>query len=335
MAGYTKRTADEFLAKTANKHGSKATISPSIKAEALRTMKFAPIKYVVPGMIVEGLTLFAGKPKIGKSWLFLHASNAVADGGCTLGNVRCPEGDVLYCALEDNLRRLQDRMTKLLGYATEWPSRLHFRCEMPRLSEGGLDVISQWIKSVEHPRLVIIDALAMIRSPTKKKDQTQYDADYASVVALRDLAHQHGLAIVLVHHLRKQDADDAFDTISGTLGLTGAPDSILVLRRDSTGTFILHGRGRDLVEIEKALIFDKDTCRWRIAGEVGEVRASGARKAVLAALAEIGEPASPADIAAEVGMKAGNVRRLLFKMAKDGLVRRTDYGKYVPQELPV
>jgi hypothetical protein len=59
------------------------------------------------------ITLFAGKPKIGKSWLLLHAAIAVARGGFTLGEIKCPEGDVPYCALEDNLRRLKSRMIKL------------------------------------------------------------------------------------------------------------------------------------------------------------------------------------------------------------------------------
>jgi hypothetical protein len=109
-------------------------------AEELDKMRFDPIKFVVPGYIVEGLTLFAGKPKIGKSWLLLHAAIAVARGGFTLGDVHCQEGDVLYCALEDNKRRLQSRMTKLLGTST-WPRRLSFACEMPRLTEGGLDYV--------------------------------------------------------------------------------------------------------------------------------------------------------------------------------------------------
>jgi hypothetical protein len=218
-------------------------------------------------------------------------------------------------------------MTKLLGYAEEWPTRLHFQCEMPRLAEGGLGFIANWISKVEKPRLVIIDTLAMVRAP-KGKDQTQYESDYAAAVALRDLAAKHTLAIVVVHHLRKAEADDAFDMVSGTLGLTGAPDSILMLKRDGSGAIVLHGRGRDLVEIEKALIFDKDTCLWRIAGDIGAVRASEERKAILAALAEIGEPASPAEIATVARMKATNVRRLLIRMAKDALVRRADYGKY-------
>ena len=190
-------------------------------AEALRTMIFDPIKYVVPGFIVEGLTLFAGKPKIGKSWLLTHAAWAVADGNYTLGGIACEAGDVLYAALEDNKRRLQRRMTKLFGMAP-WPKRLTFVNEMPRLAEGGLKFIKAWIESVDRPRLIIIDTLAMVRMPNRK-DQNSYDADYTAVKDLRDLAAEYGVAIVLVHHLRKAEADDPFDTISGTLGLTGSP----------------------------------------------------------------------------------------------------------------
>ena len=125
---------------------AKAAASPQqLSGEDLKTMRFDPIKYVVPGIIVEGLTLFAGKPKIGKSWLLLHAAIAVARGGFTLGDVHCAEGDVLYCALEDNARRLQSRLTKLLGLQEEWPARLKFWCEMPRLINGGLEQIKQWI----------------------------------------------------------------------------------------------------------------------------------------------------------------------------------------------
>ena len=292
-------------------------------------MTFPPIKYVVPGVIVEGLTLLAGKPKIGKSWLLLHAAIAVARGGITLGDIHCIEGDVLYYALEDNLRRLQSRMTKLLGISQPWPKRLEFVCEMPRLTDGGLDMIKGWIEKAERPRLIIIDTLAMVRAP-KKKDQTQYDADYDAVVELRTLANEHDVAVVVVHHLRKMDADDAFDTVSGTLGLTGAPDTILVMKYDrgGSGTVVLHGRGRDLIEIEKAVSFNKDTCVWTITGDVPDVRSSTERKAVLAAMQEIGGEASVHAIATSAELKQANVRRMLARLAEKGSVQRCGRGKY-------
>jgi hypothetical protein len=307
--------------------GTGPSSSPPITAEALSHMTFKPIKYVVPGIIVEGLTLLAAKPKIGKSWMMLHAAIAVASGGYTLSDIHCTEGDVLYCALEDNLRRLQSRMTKLLGISQPWPKRLSFQTEMPRLIEGGLEMIKQWIEAAAHPRLVIIDTLAMIRAP-KGKEQTQYDADYQAVKELRDIANQRGIAIVVVHHLRKADADDAFDSVSGTLGLTGSVDTVLVLRSDGKGNYVLHGRGRDLTDIEKAIFFSKGPCTWTIQGDVDEVRQSNERTAVLAAMRQIGEPASPKEIATHADMKANNVTKLLGRMTEEGTVRKLQYGKY-------
>lgn len=298
-----------------------------LSSEALMVMAFNPIKYVVPGVIVEGLTLLAGKPKTGKSWLMLHAAIAVARGGFTLGETHCVEGDVLYCALEDNLRRLQSRMSKLLQQQPA-PKRLFFLCELPRLAEGGLAQIKQWIEGANHPRLVIIDTLAMVRMPNRK-DQSTYDADYTAVKELRALANAHGIAIVLVHHLRKEGSDDAFDTVSGTLGLTGAPDSILVLKRD-TGGFVLHGRGRDLIEFEKAAIFNADACTWTITGDAGAMRVTAQRNQIIAALGEATEPMGPNDIAASTGMKPPNVRFLLGKLVRDGAIQKAGRGQYLP-----
>jgi hypothetical protein len=296
----------------------------SIQANILETMTFDPIKTVVPGILIEGLTLLAGKPKGGKSWLLLHVALAVASNGWTLGELHCMQGDVLYCALEDSHRRLQSRLRKLrLGF----PERLSLAIEMPRLVDGGLDQIVGWIEAHPQARLIIIDTLAMVRGE-RRREQTTYDADYEAVLALRKLANERKIAIVVVHHLRKADADDAFDTVSGTLGLTGAPDSILILRRDGQGGYCLAGRGRDLIEFEKAMTFDREACLWRIAGEAADVKRSGERSAILTAIEEASEPIGPNDIAADTGMKATNVRKLLRKLLKEDAIEKEGYGRY-------
>jgi hypothetical protein len=320
---------DELLAKieAAKPHQHR----PTITSERLKAMTFAPIKFVVPGVIVEGLTLFAGKPKIGKSWMLLHAAIAVAGGETTLGEIKCEVGDVLYCALEDNQRRLRSRML-ILRPDKAWPGRLHFQTEMPRLSDGGLDYIRDWLDSVAQPRLIIIDTLAMVRAP-KGRDQTQYDADYNAVVALRTLAGERGVAVVVVHHLRKMEADDAYDTISGTLGLTGAPDTILVLKRDQSGAVILHGRGRDLEELEKAVSFDKASCTWTIAGEVQDVRRSAAQQKIIDAMIELGGPATPSEIAAEAHIAPASAKQMLRRMRDAGIVDQPEKGKYAIAEV--
>jgi RecA-family ATPase len=300
-------------------------LEPEFSAQELGTMTFPPIKWVLPEILCEGLTLLASKPKIGKSWLLLHAAIAIATGGFTLGELHCIQGDVLYCALEDGKRRLRSRMDKLgLG----WPERLTFRCQLPKLNMGGLDVIRTWIMAHPQARLIIIDILAMVRESRKHEDTT-YDADYQAVLELRNLAIEFGIAVVVVHHLRKAEADDAFDTVSGTLGLTGAPDSVLIIKRDATGKCVLHGKGRDLVEIEKAITFERASCMWRIEGDATEIRHSTERQVVLNAIEEAGAPVGPNDIARETGMKAVNIRFLLGKLVKEGVIEKAKtYGKY-------
>jgi hypothetical protein len=319
-----RRMCESWLRKHPREKGP--SLNPrAVIAEELSPMHFVPIKYVVPGYIVEGLTLLAGKPKVGKSWLLLHAACAVASGGTTLDGVRCEEGDVLYAALEDSLRRLQSRMRKLFPLPP-WPKRLLFVTEMARLTEGGLDYIKGWIEGTERPRLVIIDILAMVRMPNRR-DLTAYDADYQAVKELRTLAHEKGVAIVLVHHLRKAEADDAYDTVSGTLGLTGAVDTVIIIRRSGEGT-VLHARGRDLEAVERAVQFDAETCTWVVLGEAREVQQSDQRSAIVEALTEAGEPLGPNQIAAAAGMRATNVRKLLGKMRRDGTVTKATRGKY-------
>jgi len=75
---------------------------------------FPPLSYVVPGLVPEGSVLLVGAPKIGKSWLVLAVGLAAASGGKALG-LDVSKRPVLYLALEDGDRRLQDRCRRLLA----------------------------------------------------------------------------------------------------------------------------------------------------------------------------------------------------------------------------
>jgi predicted transcriptional regulator len=167
----------------------------------------------------------------------------------------------------------------------------------------------------------------MIRT-LKKTDESNYQSDYLALIELRKLAGEFGIAFVVSHHLRKAGAEDPFDTISGTLGLTGAVDSMLVLKRDSYGGYVLHGKGRDLAELEKALTFNRETCVWTITGEAVAVRRSSERQAVLDAIEEAKQPIGPNDIADTAGTKATNVRKLLRKLVNEGVIEKSTYGRY-------
>jgi hypothetical protein len=197
---------------------------------------------------------------------------------------------------------------------------------MPRLKDGGIEIVRRWIKTADHPRLVVIDTLAKVRD-AKGYDQSNYEADYAAVSELKALADEHGVAIVLVHHQRKMEADDPVDTVSGTTGLTGAVDTVLVLYRKGEGT-VLYGRGRDIEEIEKAVRFDARLCLWRVEGDAHEVHRSSERSAIVTALCDAPEPMSPREIADETSLRYPNVRKLLGRMHKAGEVERVKRGLY-------
>ena len=120
--------------------------------------------------------------------------------------------------------------------------------------------------------------------------------------------------------------------MSGTLGLAGAADAILVIDRKSDGGVRLYGRSRDVDEFDKAMEFDRETCRWTILGETSEVSRSNERKQIIAALKEHGDAMAPKEIAAAVDKSVNSVQVLLHRMAKAGEIVKVDYGRYV---LPV
>jgi hypothetical protein len=297
----------------------------TFNAASLQNRTFEPVRWVVPGFIPDGLSMLAGKPKLGKSWLMLDTAHAVASGGEVLG-ARCGQGSVLYAALEDTERRLQSRMTKMCPNQA-WPDELEFALEMPMLEAGGLEYLRDWIRRAKDPRLIIIDVFTKVRRQ-KGNQENLYDSDYKAVVPLKQLADETGVAIVVVHHLRKAPSDaDPFDTVSGSTGLTGAMDTILVMNRGPAGVS-LYVRGRDVDETDTAISFDKGTCRWANEGDAATVRISEERRLILDALRDAGAPLGPTELTNVTEHPYGAVRKLLFLMIRSGEIVKSGRGKY-------
>jgi AAA domain len=79
----------------------------------------------VPTLFPEGVTILAGRPKVGKSWMALDIGLGLAGGYYILGTIKLEPADVLYAALEDNPRRLRSRIDRILaGSGQLWPERL-------------------------------------------------------------------------------------------------------------------------------------------------------------------------------------------------------------------
>jgi hypothetical protein len=298
-----------------------------ITASDLKSKTFSPVKYVVPGYIPEGVTIFAGKPKIGKSWLLYDLCLASAANRFVLGQIKPIQGDVLYLALEDSERRLKKRLEKLWPDG-DWPAQLTLTTTWRKADAGGLDDIAEWCESVGKPVLIVVDTLEKFR-PAAKNNTAAYSTDYLAIAGLHKLAHARGIAIVVIHHVRKMEADDPFDMVSGTNGLTGAADTILVLQRHA-GNVILYARGRDIEEKETACRFEKSTCRWTLLGDAEAVHSSAERMSVVAVLRDAGaDGLHISEIMAATQRSDRNaVDQLLYKMQWDGELMRVKRGHY-------
>src|SRR5215217_3182772 len=309
------------------KHNAPETMT----AAELMDMEFDPTRWVVPDVLPEGLSLLVGKPKKGKSWMALGMCEAVAAGGVALGTRRVEQGDTLYLALEDNNKRLKKRLQKVLNGAAA-PDNMHLRTEWPRLDEGGAEALDAWL--TEHPdaRLVVIDTLARIRK--EGRGQNIYAEDYAALEQLLPLASKHGVAIVVVHHLRKMAASDPLDEISSSTGLTAGVDGFLILRRTvgSKGP-TLYVDGRDIEEpTEYALMWNINTATWTIEGEAEEVHISKERADILLTLNRNGQPMTPREVTDALGPGASynNIKKLMWTMLGSGQLVKNDKGAYYP-----
>jgi len=322
----------DSIAKSAAHYTPEATNQDSssfhpISADQLADKVFIERKELVPGLLVTGVHLLVGKPKLGKSWLALQIALSVALGESVFGISVNDWCEVLFVGLEDSERRLQQRLAILTDTS---PRGLFLHTTLKRFYDGGLAQLEKWL--TQHPAcgLVIVDTLGRARSQGKRVgnlylEDTQLGAD------LQALAVRHDIAMLVVHHLNKlksRDADDVLDRVSGTLGLVGSVDSVWLLNRQREGTNgTLLVTGRDIEEQSFNLEFDQTACRWELDGPKLVVL-HPARRGILDHLKSHG-PLAPCDIAKLTGQTQGGARQLLYKMIRDKQVIKTgDEDKY-------
>ena len=301
----------------------------TMTATELMALEFDPPREAVPGLLPEGVSILGGKPKMGKSWMALGLCVAVASGGVALGTKQVEQGESLYLGLEDNPRRLQKRLKKVLQ-GDDAPAGMHVRTEWPRMGEGGIKALDGWLGEHPETRLVVVDTLARFKPHTTGR-RSQYDEDRASVDPLAPLVEDHRVALVLVHHLREAHSDDPLDMISGGSGLTGGVDNALVLKRQrGRADAFLVVDGRDIEEpVELALEWDANVASWCIAGDADAYRLTKERAEIVGILQEHGEPMTPTEVADALDKTFNAVKQRLWQMSKDGQVAAAD-GRYSP-----
>ena len=214
---------------------------------------------VIEGLLYQGTYLFVGSPKIGKSFFMAQLAYHVSTG-TPLWDYPVKKGTVLYLALEDDYRRLQERMYRMFG--TDSTENLYFSVSSKPLGNGLTDQLSGFIR--EHPdtTLVIIDTLQKIREVDS--DSYSYAKDYEIINQLKQFSDSWGICLLLVHHTRKQKSSDNFDMISGTNGLLGCADGAFMLCKETrtSNKATLEISGRDQQDQKIHLIRDEEKLCW-------------------------------------------------------------------------
>lgn len=216
---------------------------------------------LINGLLYSGVYLFAGAPKLGKSFFMAQIAYHISTG-TALWDYPVRQGTVLYIALEDSYRRLQERLYRMFG--TEGTDNLFFSVSAGQLG-GGLDEqLSAFMKEYPSTCLIIIDTLQKIREVGG--NHYSYANDYEIITHLKQFADKQGICILLVHHTRKQQADDKFEMISGTSGLLGAADGAFVLHKEkrTSNAATLEVSGRDQQDQKIYLSRNPDTLKWEL-----------------------------------------------------------------------
>ena len=214
---------------------------------------------VIEGLLHSGTYIFAGAPKVGKSFFMGQLAYHVSTGK-KLWDYEVHPGTVLYLALEDDYQRLQERMYRMFG--VEGTDKLHFAVCAKPLGKGLDEQLTDFLR--EHPdtRLIIIDTLQKIREVSG--EAYSYASDYDVISRLKQFADAQGICLMLVHHTRKQQAGDRFDMISGTNGILGSVDGAFLLqkekRTDMSATLDIVGR--DQTDQKLYLIRDQERLCW-------------------------------------------------------------------------
>ena len=216
---------------------------------------------IIGGLLYPGTYLLAGAPKVGKSFLVAQLAFHISTGQALWG-FPVQKSTVLYLALEDDYRRLQDRMFRMFG--VESTEHLHFATCAKQVGSGLEEQLEMFLREHPNTRLIIIDTLQKVRE--LGGEAYSYAGDYEIVGKLKNFADKHGICLLLVHHTRKQPATDKFEMISGTTGLLGCADGAFLLQKERGTTMngTLDVVGRDQGEQKLHLVRDREHLYWNL-----------------------------------------------------------------------
>lgn len=264
---YFGMTEKKAIIDVCRRLGIRITHLETITAASLMDKRFDPQHELIEGMLAPGLYILAGASKIGKSWLVLQIAHCVSMG-LPLWERKVQKSEVLYLALEDTERRIQNRLMRICGGET---GEIAFATEAEVLGRGFEEQVTNYLHNHPRAKLVIVDTLIKVREMNSRG--SAYADDYATMTAFKRIAERYGITMLIVHHTRKQEASDIMDMISGTTGIMGCADGAMVLerpmRRVPKGSISM--TGRDFQDAKISLTQNPETMCWEFAGYADEL----------------------------------------------------------------
>ena len=308
----------------------------TITARDLRDKTFPEITWAVDGLIPEGLCVFAGDPKVGKSLIAVDICSSIASGRKAFGNRECVEGGAVYCSLEDPERRVKNR---ILTQCDLWPDRF-------RLVTGGIPTVGpEFFKILDEMtmlwpdlRCIIVDTLQYI-VPDKPSGKSDYEHYYKFMGPLHDWAISNHIALVTITHTNKGQTiggENPFNKIMGSQAISGCADSMLMLVKNhaksengdpSVPDGFLYTQGRELNAEKVPLEFDKEELRWTITCAPKIENIGNTRWIEIMDIMRRFGAVAPADITRATGYNSATIRSCLKRMKDKGFITVED-GKY-------
>ena len=297
-----------------------------------------PVQWMIPRLLPEGALVFAGPPKIGKSFLSLQLCTDITTGAITLGKFTTNQGRIHYFGLEDNLRRFYDRTLKQgLDLSNAHLLHLHI-ATMP--GQQTVDQCRAILERYKDTSIIVIDTMERVRD--NKAGRTQYSEDYDFVGVYQQLALEFHVVIILVHHTKKAPGETQLDAISGTRGIIAAAENLWILEKSPNPNYYatLHVEGKGVDSFDYSLDFNKDTCTWEILDELEGPALPENRQDILDLLREKGI-LSTKDICDMITLNANGhggdikpatIRKNLSRMKEAGQIFQPKTGYYGPPE---
>ncbi len=295
----------------------------TVKASEILSEDYPPIPFIIPEYLPPGLAFISGKPKIGKSWLVLQLALSVATGGKSLGK-DVQKGRVLYLALEDSRRRLQDRMRKQ-GWTREAANNVDFYLfdefheEIGALNAGGGKRLLAHIETQKYS-LVIVDTF----SRAFRGDQLKTDEMTDAIAPVQSHAVNSNYSFLVVDHMPKNTGQgtDPILHIYGATGKAGVIDTGWGLYKEQGKHGAkLHIVGRESEEKILQLSFSKNGFYWHCDGDAYEIQITENKQAILEALQEMGKVTAKA-LSEALNKDMSNVLKSLNDLCNAGLAQK-------------